>query len=417
MSDGGNAFDAVTRFLDVMRQAGDGTAQTGSTTSDVGDVLIGQRENVTVLQQWMQDVQDQLKPPSGGKTYDGDPGADTTSGWGAPWTLFGATTAVYLNQKAYFWQDSGSSLRTAIGIFNAGQTATDVQIVSIILNTLMESPPWNSSNDKASNWAIGRASIDGENFVYAKLFYNRLTLGCRVAGVDTDWTTATVKPAAGARLELQCGTSDEARQFLVRLNGAEVINYTESGTTSLLGSGYRYGGQALQSDARGSTESSPGSVYQWKLQDLNPPGIIGSGLYVCRFNTASVTIAKDGAYHSFGGFFDHVVYGSDDLAWDASTGGVTIGNPGHYVFDWNVQFDTVNVSGQTVQSALGQNASLAVGGPVCYSPIDAFAASLKLYCNAGDVMYPLVAAIGEAQNIVGGATGTFSWFQCTKLNP
>lgn len=123
----------------------------------------------------------------------------------------------------------------------------------------------------------GRMSADRATSVRARLltqgFSNILQLHSRVSGVETLIGTADLgaQPGVGTIAKLQCGTNINARQFLVILNN-QIYPFTETGTTSQLGAGFRERGMGWFSGGSFFGQGQAGAVAHWTSIDVGAAG-------------------------------------------------------------------------------------------------------------------------------------------------
>jgi hypothetical protein len=98
---------------------------------------------------------------------------------------------------------------------------------------------------------------------------NGLILSAFVNGTETVlWTgSSSVTPSSGSILELDAGVGTAPRRFVAKINGTIVMDFTETGTTSQLGTGFRKWGFGGRSEISGLITFGPGNVSQWTAQD------------------------------------------------------------------------------------------------------------------------------------------------------
>ena len=121
--------------------------------------------------------------------------------------------------------------RSCLAIKNDVATTGDDQLIGVSYSTT----PDNKTND----YIIGRANLTGDTFVLADFTNGRLELSCTVSGVKTIFTSKPFSKKANTRYYLKCGPG---RQFNVLENTTNILSYTEPGTTSAMGSGFRRAG-------------------------------------------------------------------------------------------------------------------------------------------------------------------------------
>jgi hypothetical protein len=131
---------------------------------------------------------------------------------------------------------SGSST-TALrsrAIYTPSTMTSDYQMASIVLTT--------KPGAGSANYIILRADTSGAG-VYGAVHNSTISFGYISGGVFTQLNSQSATISAGDLWEFWIGTSTSAREFVLRRNnGSTVYTFTESGTTTLLGAGYRNAG-------------------------------------------------------------------------------------------------------------------------------------------------------------------------------
>jgi hypothetical protein len=271
----------------------------------------------------------------------------------------------------------------------------------------------------ACNVLEGRKSADGSSRVFAEVYADKVILGCYVGGTRHVIETALGAPSPASRWELQLGTEENDRNFLVYQNRKTIIDNDDT-NPSLEGSAYRSAGQAMISGAGGQIETSPGDIAQWSLRDLAPPSVIGTGMRVKNL-AATTYVMTHGVISSIpNGYFDSVDYCSADIDWDASLTQATLNTEGHYLIEFDLLFNTFYPS-VTIYPALFQNTAALLGGPISASAgtdsqFKTAFGSFSTYGRPGDVILPGmgIASSGDI-TVTGDATGILSWLTITKV--
>lgn len=133
---------------------------------------------------------------------------------------------------------------------------------------------------------LDRMSPDKNTFIMARLktqgtAVNAIQLWSRVAGVDTLIGSENLpgQPAASTIADLLCGTDVSDRQFVVKVGGG-VYTFTEVGTTSQLGAGFRERGVAWFMGGSFFGQAQAGAVEHWTSIDVAsaPPPVGGGSL-------------------------------------------------------------------------------------------------------------------------------------------
>lgn len=163
------------------------------------------------------------------------------------------------------WGTSGSLSRRHISRRTTALT-TDYQFVSCVTNNSIGGFYVTSQNYLCArmNAAATQADLD---CVYVRFGYNNLTLGYVVDGVFTDFSgaTHTKRLYDGDTIQLFAGTSTDDRQFLVKLNGATVLTFTDSSDLSPLGG--KFVGLGALSNPYGASQQKPWNLNVWAASD------------------------------------------------------------------------------------------------------------------------------------------------------
>lgn len=174
-------------------------------------------------------------------------------------------------------------------------TATDFQVVTVTLGDLFQFP----FPDAAFIDVWGRMNTNDANPTGVRLRIGPqwLQLSRFNAGVETVLYTRLLllAPLWGETWTLLCGSGTQVRRFIVKRGGFTVIDFTESGTGSAVGTAYRGVGFGMESGDGTFHQAIPPTVLNWSMGD-------------------NVTVTQSGHLEltNFGdqeGFPDVVVYG------------------------------------------------------------------------------------------------------------
>lgn len=420
--------DSIGALIDLLRQGADGTTQTGAIAADAADALAGLRQSITAANKKLTQIisGENAGPGIVGATYVDEADRTTTADWGINWQLTG-TGSVHCDGNNFAWIDSGSAPRYVLGRYTAGASLTDYQLVQMVMASKMESPVFGSSPN-CGNGLLGRMNAAMDTFVYARIYYNRVELGCYVGGVQQVFATNNVTPVTGARWGLQLGTGDGDRLFQVTMNGSIVCSYNDTAAVSAMGTNYRYGGQAMWSDSRFGGESTPGLIAVWALSDNQPSGIIGTTFRAHRTSSTQMTLGS-GKILCVNGFYDTVDRISADLTYLPNNNcGVQVTKPGTYVVTVRVKGTGVFQQGTAGAAGIYKNgqpiswgtpvgtpagAGLNVNVGVC----DAVFVTAPVYCTAGDIIQPGFWFVNFTATATGEATGTETFFEIVRVTP
>lgn len=420
--------DSISAFIDLLRQGADGTAQTGAVAADAADALAGLRQSITAANTKLTQIisGENAGPGIVGATYVDEADRTTTADWGINWQLTG-TGSVHCDGNNFAWIDSGSAPRYVLGRYTAGASLTDYQLVQMVMASKMESPVFGSSPN-CGNGLLGRMNAAMDTFVYARIYYNRVELGCYVGGVQQVFATNNVTPVTGARWGLQLGTGDGDRLFQVTMNGSIVCSYNDTAAVSAMGTNYRYGGQAMWSDSRFGGESTPGSIAVWALSDNQPSGVIGTTFRAHRTSGTQMTLGT-GKVVCVNGFYDTVDRISADLTYLPSNNcGVQVSKPGTYVVTVRVKGTGVFQQGTAGAAGIYKNGQPISWGTPVGTPAgagfninvgvcDAVFVTAPVYCVAGDIIQPGFWFVNFTATATGEATGTETFFEIVRVTP
>lgn len=230
------AFDGKWRDLtDTINAAAYANAQLAALTRPIVDLFDGAAGNLSA--NW--DVE----------SFDAGGGQIQQDGLGnAWWDAFGGVNA-------------GERAR-----WNADQTATNSQLITIVMPTAVQQGIAANSHVRILGHVNDTGTI--EDYVYAEIGYNSCEIGIVVSGSETVLSTATVTSGEGDVWEFVCGDSWDY-QFRLKQNGVTVITTTDSGTAHSLGSGYRSVGFEMFAASRIAflTQTSPGKIAVFSADD------------------------------------------------------------------------------------------------------------------------------------------------------
>lgn len=226
------------------------------------------------------------------------------------------------------WQPVNDATRLCQVVYNAAQSTTDYQMVGASFAT---APVWggNTSNS-GHNFLVGRSNAAGDTCVYADFTKYSVELGCLVSNVKTVFATLTsgFSFKSNGVYWLQPGTVGGARIFRVLDGNTPIITHTEVGTTSQLGSGFRYTGPPVYAFANPFGTNGPGKVSAFAFADNQPPTLVGSGAYMYRAATADVGVTS--GTNILSSFFDTSGGGTADITVDLTNSKFTVSMDGWY---------------------------------------------------------------------------------------
>lgn len=344
------------------------------------------------------------------QTYSAGPGGGTA----------GTGTYGLLDGKAH-WYPQNDNPRMCHCLYNAGQLATDTQIVG----GAFASAPGNWSSLYADNRFRLRMNAAGTTYVEAEFRNNRVILRCVVSGSATTWFTLgaggsgsfTFKP--GTVYWLVAGTVGGARTFQVLEGSTPIISYTESGTTSQLGASYRYVGWAVACYAGVFGSNNPGDMVAWAAADNALPTVLGSYFRAIRTTTSSPGNWPSGDNTLPNSFFNSVEVITADLAYNSSSANsLTIGLDGNYAVTIQLYAGTASAISQAggvelyVNTNLERRQVVAMGTGSGAGQLGTPTATWLLPLLAGDVLQPGTYASALLSSAGGALAGDAAGLRC-----
>lgn len=314
--------------------------------------------------------------------------------------------------------------RDLIALYNVLPSTTDYQMVGCAFSS---APEWGNGSNASYNYLFTRMNSAGTSYVYAKLGKYSIELGYSVSGAKTVMTTMTsgFSFKSNAVYWLAAGTVGGTRVFQVIEGKEPLITWTEVGTSSQLGSGFRYTGFGFHMDVNTWGIRNVGRVTAFAFSDNQPPTVVGSGSRMYRASTSNVGVSSGNNLLATS-FFDTQDEATTDITQDRTNGKFTVSLAGWY------QVTIVSaVSGNfptTFQWLLYKNGSAykflpgnngmrgvtAVGGNQL--PI-AVGASGLVFLSAGDyVQMGYNANVSAGSCFVGDAAGQGTYFEIALVN-
>jgi hypothetical protein len=287
---------------------------------------------------------------------------------------------------------------------------------------------------------IGRSNLSGTRRCEARVWYDKIRIGCVVDG-NTTWfapaggggVDASAVAPQGAYVTFRGGTTGGVRIFQVLVNGQPKITRVDTGNVSYVGEDYRHWGVLMETDG----EFRPNNISVLTANDNAP--VPTAGTFFRAYRSAGSTAQNQSGWAAFSADTLNVEdRRSTDLLWDGETQTLTITKEGPYSFPMRILlaleavsseeygvgvyhttggvttlykgsgFDHPSVSGGNNSNASINNQNRIHGG----SPV-------TLYCLPGDTIRPAwrgnnrqttFPVFGDPQGITGDAAGTETWF-------
>jgi hypothetical protein len=172
------------------------------------------------------------------------------------------------------WTRSGGLQRLFLDRCNTALT-TDYQAVQFLLTSIPQAPFGGAA---AHNWLRLRCNSADDTFVFARIHYNEVEIGCWVSGTEAVFQTFTLTPQVGQVWRFVAGTTGNVREFVLQCNGTEITRVTDTGSVSQYGSSYPYVGCAERAGDRSTvnlgivtpfqTQTIPGTTTFLAAADL-----------------------------------------------------------------------------------------------------------------------------------------------------
>lgn len=417
ITDLGSLMDNVTNALigtGSLYSGTDTTQARGSLDSIFGDVL-----NTTEQLQSLRsnDAGANVSGISVSVSFSNSPDGALPSNFTTTYSGSGTSTLGVSDGKAGWRSQVNNGNRTGNVIYNVTPTSTDFQLVR---GTLASPPPGGSSGGAPRIAAIGRVDnpANPQNYVWARGYCTgfltyRGDIGCTVNGVETVWAS-NIALTWSMDIVMVIGVGTNARRYQVYSGTKLVYDYTEVGTVSMLGAGYRYWGCRTEiRTGSGGAVASP-AIAGTSVSDNAPPDVVGSGAVISRRSSTAVAMA--GGTHPFpNNFFGQIDAQSQDISINLTTGAFTVGYDGWYAI----------CAGVLLNGALFEKSNMTVyrngvfirfGGAFDDGQISNQATWL-LYLQAGDaVQAGYFRESGSNAVMVGDSTGTWTYHSIALLN-
>jgi hypothetical protein len=312
--------------------------------------------------------------------------------------------------------------RNAMICYNAAPTNTDFQIVR---GTLASAPPGASSGGTPRIAACGRVNnpANPTTYVWARGYCTGFLtykgdIGCTVNGVETVWAS-NIPLTWSMDISMVFGVGGNPRRYQVYSGQTLVYDYTEVGTTSGLGAGFRYWGCRTEIKTGSNGANPPPAITSTSVSDNQAPTINGSSFRASRRNVAQVA-ASSGTNRVPVNFFDTQEWISSDMTWDGLN--LTINTEGSYLVHIRYGINNIPTS-RKADCAIYQNNAVDVlmGGAFADSYVGNSADGMEglaiVYINQGDTIQPGYYYSAAASNaFVGDSNGVSCYFEVALLN-
>jgi hypothetical protein len=314
---------------------------------------------------------------------------------------------------------SGLASNQTIRAIHATPTSTNYQRVGIVF----------SGYDTGKSYIYARANSSGSNYVFASFQNKTITIGYNSGageGTVTGWSINTTYNAywPGYVYWLEVGVGAVANQYRILSGNTPILTVTDPGYATGGGNYVGFGGLATYSNAARSEGGYAAPVSSFAFLDNKPPATVGSGFLVTKTTTTGVNFPKSEA----GAIWPTGVFGaalkiSDGYTWDGGTANaLTVNRTGWFQVNVGARQASIASSGFWLMVGVRKNGEIVGLGGDCSQGGFSAAGSFTVYCEAGDILYPVYAQnyqLGVSTtgiSIVGEATGSRTYFSVSFLN-
>jgi hypothetical protein len=310
--------------------------------------------------------------------------------------------------------------RSARASYNPQATLSDYQIIR---GTLAGLPEQGGAGGTPKIGVMGRLNstatpvtfVWGRGYCTGFLTYKG-EMGCTVNNVETVWVSNI---ALNWSTDIRCvfGVGTTARRYQFYSGTSLIYDYTEVGTTSQMGAGFRNFGLTCDiCTVSSGTPKGPGTLANAAISDNAPPTVVGSGCKLIRQNTAGVAFAAGATSTDFpANFFDAIQASSADMTGTLSNGRITVSNAGWYIVVAGIAITSSN----SARLGLGikQNGAMEFFGTGTYSPARGHSICTVMYLNAGEYVNACYSNSDISNwNVVGVADGSQTFLSVVLAN-
>ena len=166
-----------------------------------------------------------------------------------------------------WWDAFGGVNRGNRCRWNAAQTATNSQLITIVMPTSVQEGILADSYVRVLGHINDTGSID--DYIYFEIGYDYAEIGYSVAGSETTLDSQSITSATGDTWDVVCGAPDSDYHFQLKQNGVVVVDTTDAGTAHSIGAGYRSVGFEMYAASRVAfiSQTSPGKIAVFSADD------------------------------------------------------------------------------------------------------------------------------------------------------
>ena len=151
--------------------------------------------------------------------------------------------------------------------WNAGQTATNSQLLTIVMPTPVQAGILADSYVRMLGHVVDTGTVD--DYVFAEIGFDYAKVGYRAGGSEVVLDTETITSSSGDVWDFVCGEADSDYHFRLKQNGVVVVDTTDAGTAHTIGAGYRSVGFEMYAASRIAfiSQTSPGRIAVFSADD------------------------------------------------------------------------------------------------------------------------------------------------------
>jgi hypothetical protein len=315
--------------------------------------------------------------------------------------------------------------RQATIVYNVAPTNTDYQLIKGSMANPPSGTPIGGSTNPAL-WAMGRVDSPSNprNYVWAKAYCTgfltyKCDIGYTAAGVDNNFQTG-ISLTWSTDITVVIGANGNPRRYQGYSGTTLVFDYTEAGTGSQIGAGFRYWGLRTVCVNGTYGAGDPGSVSSCSISDNAPPTVVGSGARITRVNTATVNFSASSNNVDFPNqFFDTQNEKSGDIT--AQTAAATLNRftasiEGWYYTAMCVE-PTSNNTGGGCSIGIKKNGTVYQAGQGARQSTPGVMYAGMVYLKANDYITPMYNNLDLGTvTMRGGTDGSRTWWVIVLLN-
>lgn len=268
-------------LTDAVTTGATGNESAQNTPADTAEAVSALRTSVADIRAALDDLQNEAQTPTGGVRF-----AASNNGWDngtGLWTVTGTGTPAFTPSRAYTMvrQTGNRYIYATYGTV----LSSDQQTVSLTFNASPGNPNGfsDSSQYGGSNLAILRSNAAMTQFVFARIWQNRIRFGYYQSGTLTMVGSTQALPGnigPGVSVVVRCPNQASPYYFEARIAGNLIASWTFTAAQAPYGANYRRIGQGMMIGTGILGDLfMPGLVQQVSAADMNVgPGFIKGGI-------------------------------------------------------------------------------------------------------------------------------------------